>query len=401
MNPGPPFRLDCLGLPPCVLTPHSLPSRLCQSPGVPFTIKESFRAKGLPQTVGHTEWANVISEEDGWAVSKLRAAGAILVGKTNVPIDLSDWQSFNAVYGRTNNPWNLGLSPGGSSGGSSASLAAGFVPLEVGTDIGGSIRVPSMFCGTFGHKPTHGIIPLDARPTALPGSVRPLSVAGPMARCCKDLAAAMDVLADVLLPRPRFDSLKGVRIFVSTTHPKSKVSKSIVDAIEAAAARAETAGATLTRESPLFPDPLSYYDDYSSLLLMAMTRGTLPKNPDGSLPTAGQYIDLLDRQARVIKQWSEFFNHFDAILMPVFASPAFPHTDEADQLKRHLVVDGTKEPFIEGGFAFASLATYGGLPATAVPLGLADGLPIGMQVVTDRLRDHDAIALGKMLAVPV
>jgi amidase len=222
-----------------------------------------------------------------------------------------------------------------------------------------------------------------------------------MARSAEDLAAAIDVLADRELPRARFKDLKGVRIFVCTSHPKTKTAKGIVDAIEAAAARAEAAGAIVTRESPLFPDLGSFYEDYLTLLGMSMSRGESPKTADGSGPSAAKLLDHLDRQYQVEHIWATFFEHHDAILMPVYATPAFPHTEEADQTKRTLTIDGSVEPFTAGGLTWASPATYGGMPAAAVPLGLLDGLPIGMQVVTAKYTDHDAIVIGGMLAVPV
>ena len=136
--------------------------------GVPITIKESFNVAGLPTTWGIVAAKGFVPQEDAVTVARLKAAGAVILGKTNVPLMLADWQSFNDIYGTTNNPWDLGRTPGGSSGGSAAALAAGFGPLSLGSDIGGSLRVPPNFCGVYGHKPTYGIIP--TRGHAPPGA---------------------------------------------------------------------------------------------------------------------------------------------------------------------------------------------------------------------------------------
>jgi len=127
--------------------------------GIPMTIKESFNIAGLPTTWGIPRFKDFVAQEDALIVSRVKAAGAVIVGKTNVPIVLGDWQSYNEIYGTTNNPWDLGRTPGGSSGGSAAALAAGFGPLSLGSDIGGSLRVPAHYCGVYAHKPTLALVP--------------------------------------------------------------------------------------------------------------------------------------------------------------------------------------------------------------------------------------------------
>jgi amidase len=166
--------------------------------GVPMTIKEAFNVAGLPTTWGSPQFAHFVPEDDALVVSRLRSAGAIVLGKTNVPLALADFQSYNEIYGTTNNPWDFGRSPGGSSGGSAAALAAGFGPLSFGSDIGGSLRMPAHFCGVYAHKPTLGLVPMrgyNAPPSApLPGH-GDLAVLGPMTRTAADLALALDVVA--------------------------------------------------------------------------------------------------------------------------------------------------------------------------------------------------------------
>src|SRR3954464_4654329 len=196
--------------------------------GLPMTVKEQFNVAGLPTTWGFPKFKGWRPETDALAVQRLKAAGAIVIGKTNVPVNLTDWQSFNEVYGTTNNPWDLSRTPGGSSGGSAAALAAGFVPLELGSDIGGSLRAPAHFCGVFSHKPSLELIPErgSGPPQTPPGPVRgDLSVIGPMARSAADLALALQVLAGpdelregigyrLMLPPPRHERLADYRVLV-------------------------------------------------------------------------------------------------------------------------------------------------------------------------------------------
>ncbi|KAI9000121.1 amidase [Hyaloraphidium curvatum] len=366
--------------------------------GVPFTVKEQFNIKGTKMTWGIPDFKDWTSADDGYHVKKLKESGAIVLGKTNVPVGLSDWQSVNPIYGRTVNPWNKDRSPGGSSGGSGAALAAGYVPLEVGSDIAGSIRVPSFFCGIVGHKPTHNIIPGENFPGTPGGAPVPLAVSGPMARTTDDVAVALDLLSAYPLKQSEITSLKGLKIFVAPTLPHVKVAKNISDAIEAAATRAEQAGAIIVRESPLLPKVEDYLQDYEDLLWITMTAGAYQKR-DGSVFSAAEMIMILNRQALVHRAWAAFFAEHAALLMPVFPVQAFPH-DDSPQKSRQLDVDGEKLPYEPSGFAIASWATYGNLPATAVPLGVADGLPVGVQVLCDRYKDHDAIKIAGMIMVP-
>ncbi|MBA3810962.1 MAG: amidase, partial [Caulobacteraceae bacterium] len=164
--------------------------------GVPMTVKEAHNVAGLPTTWGLVAYKDWIAPTDSVGVARLKAAGAVILGKTNIPPLLADWQSGNPVYGRTNHPLDAARTPGGSSGGSAAALAAGMVPLEFGSDIGGSIRVPAAFCGVFGHKPSYDLIPERGHaPPGLDGVPAVLGVIGPMARSAADLALALDILA--------------------------------------------------------------------------------------------------------------------------------------------------------------------------------------------------------------
>jgi amidase len=238
--------------------------------GLPITIKESFNVAGLPTTWGIVTAKGSVPQEDAVTVARLKAAGAIVLGKTNVPL-----------YGTTNNPWDLGRTPGGSSGGSAAALAAGFGPLSLGSDIGGSLRVPANFCGVYGHKPTHGIIP--RRGHAPPGARAvpreiDLAVVGPMARSASDLALELDILAGpdelrdavayrLALPPPRHEALKDFRVLIIDTHPLLPTSALVSAALEKLSERLSKAGVTVASESPLLPDFADAARLYMRLLL--------------------------------------------------------------------------------------------------------------------------------------
>ncbi|MGH6915918.1 MAG: amidase family protein, partial [Geminicoccales bacterium] len=186
--------------------------------GLPMTVKEAIDVAGLPTTWGAPEHKHNRPERNALLVERLMEAGAIVFGKTNVPFRLTDWQTYNPIYGTTNNPFDTSRAPGGSSGGSAAALAAGLVPLEVGSDSGGSIRDPAHFCGIFGHKPSYGVVPQEGH--WMPGAIAPpdLNVCGPMARSAEDLAAALAIMAGpsrmdapawrIELPPPRRTSLE-------------------------------------------------------------------------------------------------------------------------------------------------------------------------------------------------
>src|SRR5215469_9033046 len=236
--------------------------------GVPMTVKEHYAVAGLPTTRGDPKYKNWKAEVDALVVQRLKAAGAVILGKTNVPLNLSDWQSFNEVYGTTNNPWDLSRSPGGSSGGSAAALAAGFISLELGSDIGGSIRAPAHFCGVFSHKPSLDLVPQrGAGPPKTPAiPVRgDLAVIGPMARSAADLALALAVVAGpdeltegigykLALPPPRHDKLADFRVLVIDKHPLCPTAANVTAALNGFAEQLGKAGCSILRESAKLPD---------------------------------------------------------------------------------------------------------------------------------------------------
>jgi amidase len=359
--------------------------------GVPMTIKESFDVAGLPTTFGMPPFKDFVAKEDAVAVRRLKAAGAIILGKTNVPPMLADIQSNNPVYGRTRNAHHPERVAGGSSGGSAVALAAGMVPLEFGSDIGGSIRVPAAFNGVWGHKPTYGVLPMDGH--FFPGTDYArsvLSVIGPMARDADDLEAALEIVADHPLAPARQHEAGRWRILLMTGHPKAIVQRAIVAALEDLGGRLAAAGHTVDRETDLLPDLDRQSTGYEQMLNIAMSiRG--PQPPDRVQPTLATWLQLHDEQARSQRQWRRLFETYDLVIAPTVGMTAFPH-DDAPLPQRRLEIDGVDTPFLHQ-FNFPGLATFPMLPATSVPIGRdGDGLPIGVQVIADLYADRTAIA---------
>ncbi len=359
--------------------------------GVPMTVKESFDIAGLPTSWGFPEHADHIARQDAAAVQRLKMAGAVILGKTNIPVGLADLQTNNPIYGRTRNPHDLDRVSGGSSGGSAAALAAGFVPVEFGSDIGGSIRVPAAFCGVWGHKPTFGMLDTDGHYFPRTQAAAPnLSVIGPLARDPDDLTAALDIVADLPLPKPRERSPGEWRVLVLARHPLAPVAHSIAAAVERVASALSDAGAKIDHASDLLPDPEAQHADYLRILAVAMARG---QPPQGGPPSTPMRV-LLDRQAACRRAWGQLFTRYDAVIAPAWGTTAFPH-DDTPLPERTIMIDDEASPFA-AQIAYPGLATFPLLPATSVPIGTdADGLPVGVQVIADRYLDHTAIAVAR------
>lgn len=372
--------------------------------GVPMTIKESFDVAGLPTTFGHSEFRDSVAPRDALLVQRLKAAGAIIIGKTNVPVDLTDWQSFNPVYGRTSNPHDPARSPGGSSGGSAAAVASGMVPCDFGTDIGGSVRVPAHFCGVWGHKTTHGLIPkqghdspaMSRREGFIAAHDSPLSIAGPLARNAADLAVLTEVGADVPLRR-RVKPLKDCHLLAITALPGTAVDASVMDPTEAALETLARAGVQIDRESDLLPDTAQQYRSYLKMMNIVMARGA--PAPDGRRASASDWFDLLDAQAVAVAQWDALFATYDFVLAPPAPVLAVPH-QEASVFRGKLMINGAEQPG-GNGLVWAGLATFPNLPATVLPIGsgtyLGAELPCGMQVIGPRWADLDCIAAAEAI----
>ncbi|MDA9511213.1 amidase [Bradyrhizobium sp. CCBAU 11386] len=402
--------------------------------GIPVTLKEPFNVAGLPTTWGFPHFRDFQPAEDALVVSRLKAAGAIIIGKTNIPIGLRDFQSYNDIHGTTNNPWDLGRSPGGSSGGSGAALAAGFGPLSIGSDIGGSIRVPSHFCGVFGHKPSLGLVPLRgySLPPAppVPGQ-GDLAVVGPMARTASDLALALDVIAGpdetrdgigyrLALPGPRHDQLKNFRILVIDTHPLMPTGDAVRSAIGRLAERLARSGAQVARSSTLLPDLAESARLYMRLLNAARSPRLTPAAlaeaqglaaalaPDdrslhaertrGWGMTHREWLATDAARLQLQQKWQQLFRDFDAVIYPAAAVPAFPHDQSEPFDARQLDIDGKLYNYSDACFIWADPASTCGLPATAVPIERTpSGLPIGVQIIGPYLEDRTTIALAGLI----
>ncbi|RZL88073.1 MAG: amidase [Variovorax sp.] len=371
--------------------------------GVPLTVKEAFNVAGTPTTWGIPGTEHIPVMDDALLVRRLKGAGAVVIGKTNLAMQLADWQSDNPVYGRTCNPWDLGRTPGGSSGGGAAALAAGYVSLDFGSDLAGSLRVPAHCCGVFAHKPTHGLVPMrgfapPGTPSLSVGVDLDLAVVGPMARCAGDLALALDVVAGpddaeaaawrLALPPARHGALEDFRVLVLDRHPKVPTSKAVRTRLARIADGLAAAGCKVARgsASPLLPD-LALVEATWRTLLMAVVGAEIGHR---------DWMESDRVRIGIAHQWREFFREWDVILCPVMPTPAFPH-DGGDMHERRLLVDGEPMPY-EALPVWSSIATLTGLPATAMPIGLSDeGLPIGMQIVGPPLEDRTTLAFADLV----
>ena len=400
--------------------------------GIPITVKESYNVAGLPTTWGFTQQKNFIAAADALAVARSKAAGAVVLGKTNVPVGLADWQSYNDIYGITGNPFDTGRTPGGSSGGSSAALAAGYGPLSLGSDIGGSLRSPAHFCGVYAHKPTYALVPSRGHtPPPFPPLPfdRDLAVIGPMARSAGDLSDLLDVIAGpdeleagrgyrLALPAARHARIKGYRVLVLDTHPMMPVASSIRAALDKLAAQLAKAGARVKRQSDLLPDLADSARLYMRLLMSFLAAAFPPESYErikaqaaalkpedmslGAERLRGNALSHRDwvmcdgRRAALRAQWRAFFGEFDALVCPIMPTPAYVQDHSPDQTQRRINVDGKDYPYQDQLF-WPGVATCPGLPATSIPLGLAEGLPVGAQIVGPWLEDRTTLKLAELI----
>lgn len=387
--------------------------------GVPVTVKESFNVAGLATTWGLPPFKDFIADADALAVARLRQAGAVILGKTNVPVALEDLQTYNPIYGRTNNPWDLTRTPGGSSGGSAAALAAGFGAASIGPDIAGSLRVPAHFTGVYAHKSSYGIAPArgHSAPMAPALTYNPdLTVILPMARSARDLEILLNLLTvqdplvpsaamQTLLPPSRHQRLADFRILIVDSHPLLPTSDETRHAIEDLAEHLTRAGTEVRRESALLPDLTENARLYARLLLASIAsaypapRFEEPRrNAEETLSHSD--IPLLARAraegvvlshrdwiatdtARTVERddWRRLFKEFDVVITPASPTTAFPHDQTPDQWGRHINIDGSEYAYADQ-LVWAGVASAAGLPSTAVPIATSpEGLPIGVQLI--------------------
>lgn len=398
--------------------------------GLPMTIKESFNVAGLPTCWGLEALKDTLAKENAVAVQRLLDAGAVIFGKTNVPVMLTAWQSYNPVYGTTNNPWDLNRSPGGSSGGSAAALAAGLTALEFGSDIAGSIRVPAHFCGLYGLKPTLNLIP--GRGQTIDGSVGAfdLGVVGPLARHAEDLELALDLTAgpDLLqdaawhvdLPKEDRRSLADFRVAVWLETEIAPTERSIGDGLQDVADRLADLGATVSNCARPAIAEREIYELYLNLLIPLTSEATSAEQIEdakasvssldpqdqsfrarwlrGVTMTHQDWLSANERRQQMRYRWHEFFKDWDVLLCPVLAVPAYAHQHTEDREMRRIAVNG--EPHrVADLFFWPGLISVVGLPAVAAPMGQTpDGLPMGLQIVAPEWHEKRAIRFARLLA---
>ncbi len=397
--------------------------------GVPITIKEAYNIEGLPTTWGIPQLKNNIADEDSETVRRFKAAGAHFIGKTNVPLNLADFQSFNEIYGTTNNPWNHERIPGGSSGGSAAALAAGFTALESGSDIGGSIRNPAHFCGVYGHKPTWSVVP--QRGHSLPGALTTpdIAVVGPMARSAEDLALAMNIVSgpepldspgwQLVLPQPEKKKLSDFRVALWPDEARAPVSTEVADRVQTVGDRLAQLGAVVSDSArPKFDIERSHRiylgllngvmasalpdSDFESMRLGAAGLDPDDHSDDATMLRAAvqshrDWLRSENARESLRMAWREFFDEWDILLCPQTATPAFAHDQRPFGL-RTLEVNGESQPYFKQLF-WAGLITVAFLPSTVFPTGTSsEGLPIGLQAVGPEFDDYRCIDFARLMA---
>ncbi len=392
--------------------------------GLPITIKDSFEVTGMPTTCGLEHLREHRPKDDADAVTLLREAGANIFGKTNLPAGASDWQSFNPVYGISRNPWNRERTVGGSSGGAAGAVAAGFTSFELGSDIGGSIRIPSHFCGVFGHKPTYGAVPLRGHIPPPPGmlSQPELGVAGPIARNADDLALLMSVLARRELAPARHEDLGSFRVGVWMGDGAYRVDGAYRAALEGYIDDLRRAGASISEVS-LPVDPHVSYETYLQVLF-AIVGAPAPSEADAFERLAdrdetgiaaklarymrtslGEWFELAERREHLFRAWARYFQSYDLLLCPAVPVVAFEHMAEgsgvhSDQLFRRVTIDGSPAPYLD--FTWQGLALVANLPATVMPTGrLVEGLPTGLQIIGPHAEDLTPIRFAGLAAEAV
>jgi amidase len=396
--------------------------------GVPFTIKDTFETAGLRTTCGWENIAKHVPEADAVAVARIKGAGAVVFGKTNVPTLASDVQTYNPIFGTTNNPWNVERTPGGSSGGAAAAMAAGLTGGEIGSDIGGSIRTPSGWCGIFGHKTTWGLIPGRGHIPPAPGALGAvdLNVLGPLGRSADDLDLGLDVMVGpsdaaarawrLALPPARHDSLRAYRMALWLDDASAPLDAGVRAVFESAVTALRGAGAFIVDRKPevdlsrlvatyfkmLYPIVLADMPDEGFENLVAMAASFAPDDQSPFAISARSaairhrdWLHLNEERSRTQARFAELFREVDVVLMPIVPVPAIAHDHSDPFPARTISIDGAPAPYLRL-FSWIAPATYAHLPATAAPIGrTSDGLPVGLQVMGPYLEDRTTIDVAR------
>src|SRR5712692_1651890 len=396
--------------------------------GVPITVKETIGMEGVPTTAGVPQYKDFRPTRNAVAVDRMQRAGAIITGKTNVPVMLADLQSYNPIYGTSNNPWDLTRTPGGSTGGGAAALAAGLGHLTLGSDIGGSIRIPSHFCGVYGHKPTLELVSMRGHvPPALDPAVRgfsDLSVGGAMVRNADDLREALLVVGGPdgydtkawkwTLPAPRQKRLRDFRVGCVLDDPFCPLSSDVAPVLEKAVAALEKSGVDVKRGWPAAIQPRAQFENYQYLLGSVMNtrlppaalegmRAAYKENPKDPMVASafephGRWLAETTRRMQARAAWQAHFEMYDVFLLPTAFVAAFPHDHSEPQSARKLDTPAGQRNYMDL-LKWMTFATLAGLPATTAPVGrTSDGLPVGLQIVGPYLEDATPIEFAAQLA---
>lgn len=397
--------------------------------GLPMTVKESFDIAGLPTTWGLAEYSNTPVAANSVAVDRFLAAGANIFGKSNVPTLLADWETLNPVYGKTVNPWNHARTPGGSSGGAAAALAAGLTGLEAGSDIGGSIRNPAHYCGVYGHKSTYGVCSMQGQ--SLPGVAHPadISVIGPLARSAADLELAFSIMAGpdaidgagykLALPKPARNSLRGWRVAVLESHATAETDTTVQHSIRRLAQFLSSRGAKVSEHAlPAFD--LGEAHRVFIQLLRGATSGRQTPEFFAKMQTAKaklaakdnsyyaqmvranvqphkDWLTASNRRHQMRLAWADFFKDWDVLLCPNAASAAFPHSMPGERWERMITVNGRQQP-VTTQMWWAGIAGMCYLPGTVAPIGLSpEGLPLSVQIVGPQYGDLATIRFAQLI----
>jgi amidase len=377
--------------------------------GLPITIKDAIEVAGVRSTGGATELAQHVPAQDAPSVGRLKSAGAIVFGKTNVPRWSGDVQTFNSIFGTTNNPWSVDRVPGGSSGGPAAAVACGFTAFELGTDIGGSIRIPAHCCGIFGLKPSYGVISQRGYLDHVGGghTDADVNVFGPLARSADDLELLLSVLAGpdadralawrLELPEPRHLAASDFRVGIWLDDAACPVDRDELAVIQQSVDRLADTGARVEEAHP--PVSFSQQVELFNHLVGAATSLHQPDDvADKSGDSHRAWLRADDRRAHLREIWREWFERYDALICPVMATPAFPHNQDGNFDSRTVEIDGTTRPYRDL-VSWTGLIGVLGLPSAVPPIGRTSaGLPVGVQVVTAFLRDREAIQLARVLS---
>jgi len=400
--------------------------------GVPITIKDAIETAGLRTTGGFPPLADHVPTVDAPVVARLRAAGAIILGKTNLPVLSGDYRADNPIFGRTNNPWDLGRTPGGSTGGGAAALSAGLTPLEIGSDIAASLRGPAHYCGVYALKPTEHRVPLTGHIPEPPGllrGVRHMNTIGPLARSVDDLTLALRLIAGpdgcqwevppVPLDATPEQPMDRLHLAWTDDFGGVPVTRDTRAALTKLTGELSQIGCHIERRTPAGFDFTTAWETWGEIL-MAERGATEPERaaervaaldarPDsevamfrglarGASATIKQYTESLSKRDTLIAALESFFAQWDALLCPVTVGPAIPHVPFGTPID----VDGQQVPYLMAGAAYTCPFNVTGHPAVVLPMTLsAEGLPIGLQVVGPRWGEMQLLAIAARLALVI